>query len=386
MNILIYFGKPLNPRKGGTERVACTIVDYLSEKGHCVLYMAAYKNIGDFFYRRCVFLPDEVENATERNVAFIQEYIIRHKISVIINEGASNDSIYLFSHEHIPKNIRIISHLHFSVLDDINNFYSTLFYPLIRVSLKQCCINLLKWLKAPYNKNIAIRNKFLRYQYMHKNSDYVVVLSPNQKCIMEKFLHISFSEKIVACLNPCDTKTTLPSQKENTILYVGRLDYSSKRVDRVLKVWKQLQGKLSDWNLVIVGSGRDEKRLKRIAESLKLYHITFAGFTDPIPYYLKAKLLLLTSNYEGTPMVITEAMATGTIPVVMNSFIDANFIIKNNINGIITPAFDIDAMVDAISRLVSDEDKMQCMSLNAIKTVSGIDNDERLSQWLKIIE
>ena len=69
--------------------------------------------------------------------------------------------------------------------------------------------------------------------------------------------------------------------KQNEIIFVGRLDYSSKRVDRILKVWEKLQDKNIDWRLTIVGGGQDRERLENLSKQLKLERITFAGHTNP---------------------------------------------------------------------------------------------------------
>ena len=174
------------------------------------------------------------------------------------------------------------------------------------------------------------------------------------------------------------------SKKENLIIFVGRLDYSSKRVDRVLVVWASIQNELKNWRMVIVGSGTDELRLKKMSQNLALQRIEFAGQTDSTPYYSSAKILLLTSNYEGTPMVITEAMASGVVPVVMDTFKDAGLNIKNGNNGILTPPFDIKKMARSVLQLAKDDSDLKRMSKNAKQTVDGIDNSNRLNIWSEL--
>ena len=164
MNILVYFINQLNPSCGGTERVACLIAEYLQEQGHNLFYMACTPTIKEGSYNS-VFLPGKSENATTENISFVNEFIRNNKIDIIINEGGNTDSIYLFSHEHIDKNIRIITHLHFDVCGDIKNFYKGLYIPIVDVPIKNSIINLLKRIKAPYNKYYALKNKKARYRY-----------------------------------------------------------------------------------------------------------------------------------------------------------------------------------------------------------------------------
>ena len=382
MNILIYFGPQINPQRGGTERVACMIADYLLSAGHDVCYMASTP-VEDKLSRKSVFLPDGKDAPTATNIAFVINYIKENKIDMILNEGASNEAVYIFSHEHIPATVKIISHLHFSVLDDIKNFYYTLNYPLKGVPLAQACINILKWIKAPYNKWNALRNKRQRYHYMYENSDTVVVLTDKQKASMESLLRINPSKKVVAVQNPnlVNVSETNFCKKENLIIFVGRLDYSSKRADRVLAVWSLIQNELKNWRIVIVGSGDDELRLKKMSQDWALQRIEFAGQADSAPYYSSAKILLLTSNYEGTPMVITEAMAAGGVPIVMNAFKDADLNIKNGYNGLLTSPFDTKEMAKRVLQLAKNESNLRRMSENAKQTIDGIDNSNRLKIW-----
>ena len=385
MNILIYFGLQLNPQRGGTERVACIIADYLLSIGHDVNYMASIL-VEDKLSRKSVFLPDGSDAPTATNIAFIKNYVKENQIDVILNEGASTEAIYMFSHEHIPATVKIISHLHFSVLDDIKNYYHTLNYPLKEVPLMQMCVNILRWIKAPYNKWNALHNKRQRYRYMYEYSDTVVVLTDKQKVSMESLLRINPSKKIVAVQNPnlVNVSEVDFNKKENLIIFVGRLDYSSKSVDRVLAVWASIQNELRSWRMVIVGSGTDELRLKKMGQDLALQRIEFVGQTDSFPYYSSAKILLLTSNYEGTPMVITEAMASGVVPIVMDTFKDAGLNIKNGNNGILTPPFDIKEMARLVLQLAKDDSDLKRMSKNAKQAVDGIDNSNRLKIWSKL--
>lgn len=382
MNILIYFGPQLNPQRGGTERAACMIADYLSSVGHNVNYMASIP-VEDKLSRKSVFLPDGNDAPTTANIAFVINYIKENKIDMILNEGASTEAVYIFSHEHIPATVKIISHLHFSVVDDIKNFYYTLNYPLKGVPLAQVCMNVLKWIKAPYNKWNALHNKRQRYHYMYENSDTVVVLTDKQKISMESLLRINPSKKIVAVQNPnlVNVSETDFCKKENLIIFVGRLDYSSKRADRVLAVWSLILNELKNWRIVIVGSGDDELRLKKMSQDWALQRIEFVGQTDSAPYYSNAKILLLTSNYEGTPMVITEAMAAGVVPIVMNSFKDADLNVKNGYNGLLTSPFDVKEMAKRVLQLAKNESDLRRMSENAKQTIDGIDNSYRLKIW-----
>lgn len=386
MNILIYFGNQLNPQNGGTERVACLLADYLARQGHKVYHVACYKSPDS----RCIdsdFLPEQTEAPTVSNVRYVKNFVAEHNIDIIINEGGNGEAIYLFSHSYIPANVRIITHIHFDILGDNRTFYKSLCLPLRNVSVWAFIINLLKWIKAPYNKAVNLSEKKKRYDLLLKNSDSVVVLTKQHIADFKILVHNGDFDKIAALENPIPFADVVsqPLTKRNEILFVGRLDYATKRVDRILKVWAQLQERFGEWSLTIVGDGNDRNRLERISSDLKLKRIRFTGNTDPTPYYESSKLLLLTSNHEGTPMVIPEAMAFGVVPIVMNTFSGASAFITDSFNGILTKPYEIQDMAQKAANLMTDSPSLDLMSRNAVDTIRKIDNNIILSAWNNII-
>lgn len=387
MNILIYFSKPLNPRSGGTERVAFILSEYLRDNGHNVTELACIASDFDTSSNHRVFLPDSIEGATKRNIEFVCDFITKEKIDVIINESANSDAIFLFSHQHIPNHVKIISHLHFDISGDLSSFYRNLDLPLKGVEVTTFFRNVLKWCKSPYNKWHAKRWKKTRYQYMWSQSDTIVVLTPRHVHDFNNLIGSEGSEKVISVTNPLSFSTDdmKETAKENILLYVGRLDYL-KRIDRILKVWKNVSKTHPFWSLVIVGGGPDEKRLKALSLRMNLQRVSFVGQTNPQPYYSRAKMLLLTSNHEGTPMVVSEAMAYGVVPVVMNTFPGAESMISNGVDGILTAPFNIKMMNDAVSGLMNDNNRWHEMSRAGKQRIKSLRNSDLLSKWTSIIQ
>lgn len=102
--------------------------------------------------------------------------------------------------------------------------------------------------------------------------------------------------------------------KEKVIMFCGRLENWSKRIDRLLRIWKRVQDRLPDWKIVIVGDGPDGPMLRSMAGGLGLDRVSFEGHqTDVSGYYRKASVVALTSQTEGWPLALTEAQAHGCI-------------------------------------------------------------------------
>jgi len=385
MNILIYFANQLNPQRGGTERVACLLADYFLSKGHNVAYMA-FRSVNQQNSRESVFLPDKNESTSQRNIKFVLDYININKIDVIINEGASTDSIYLFSHKYIPSHVKIISHVHFDITGDLDHLWRTQYMPFIGVPPIVTLKNILKWIKYPFNKYRGLHWKRKHFDFIYHNTDTIVVLSKKQRLKLMSLLRLTDDNKIYGLVNPntIDTHECDFAQKLNVILYVGRLDYGQKRVDRVLRVWEQIYSKLPDWNLVIAGFGPFKEYYEKIAVKLKLPRVDFVGQIDASEYYKKSKILVMTSNFEGTPMVIPECMSYGVVPVVMNTFDDASLYIKNKQNGFLTKPFNVRSMANTLLRL-ADGKELIGLGYAAKQTIDNIDNDAILLEWDKLL-
>ena len=98
-------------------------------------------------------------------------------------------------------------------------------------------------------------------------------------------------------------------------LYVGRFDDKPKNIPFMLNGLSKLKNK--EWSLKIIGTGKDENKLKNLANKLKISdRIEWLGFKeDPYGEIDYATALLLTSRSEGFPMVLAEANQRG-IPVI----------------------------------------------------------------------
>ena len=99
----------------------------------------------------------------------------------------------------------------------------------------------------------------------------------------------------------------IEKSKNNKTLFVfvGRLDDTSKKLKRAIKLVEKL-----DIDLWIIGDGPDRGRYEEYAKELKVSNkITFFGKkSNPYPYIKEADYIILTSDYEGFPVIYQEAM------------------------------------------------------------------------------
>ena len=167
------------------------------------------------------------------------------------------------------------------------------------------------------------------------------------------------------------------------VLVVGRVD-SEKRVDRLIEIWSRLWPCFKEWKLQIVGSGALLEKVKEFSISKGVNNVEFVGNADVRKYYSNASIICLTSEVEGVPMVLREAMSYGIVPIVFNSFSAAHEMITNNVNGLLIPAFDMDAYTEGLSCLMRGiSSEMRNAVFDAAKPYKG---DMIFEKWKSLIE
>jgi GalNAc-alpha-(1->4)-GalNAc-alpha-(1->3)-diNAcBac-PP-undecaprenol alpha-1,4-N-acetyl-D-galactosaminyltransferase len=142
---------------------------------------------------------------------------------------------------------------------------------------------------------------------------------------------------------------------ERTVLAVGRL-VPQKGFDMLLNAWALIAGSHPGWRLRIVGEGADRPLLEAQVARLGLGDtVELPGF-DPNPFaqMARAELFVLSSRYEGFAHVLVEAMACALPVVAMDSPSGPRGIVRDGVDGFITPRGDVPALAAAMSKLIGD--------------------------------
>ncbi len=173
------------------------------------------------------------------------------------------------------------------------------------------------------------------------------------------------------------------------VIAVGRLDYQ-KGFDRLIMAWDIVakSGKFPDWRLDIFGQGEWKGMLQQMIDERGLgASVALNAPTKSIGReYADSAMLVMSSNYEGFPMVMIEAMASG-LPVVSFDFkCGPKDIIDNNVNGILVHNGDIKGLADAMMRLMGDEELRRSMSVQARRVVDTYSEETVMTRWVELFE
>lgn len=180
------------------------------------------------------------------------------------------------------------------------------------------------------NKILFIHSNY--YQAYDKDENKIRAFFDNRK--IEKYNHIVFvsneSKKDLCKIYPniekksvtinnlidyerilklSEKKVDVKRTTKKIFMFVGRLDESSKRLTLLLEVAKKCKEENVKALFWIVGSGPDEKMYKDIVKNNNLDNVIFYGAKkNPYPYMKACDYLILTSRYEGFPVVYNEAI------------------------------------------------------------------------------
>ena len=132
-------------------------------------------------------------------------------------------------------------------------------------------------------------------------------------------------------------------KKENYLLCIGRLE-KIKGFHHAIKAFAGIVNKYPYLRLKVVGKGSEEQRLKKIASDYAVTdRVDFEGFKkDIIPYYLHARVTILTSLYEGYPNVLIESISMNTPVIAFDCPSGPNEIIIDGRNGYLVKNQDVE--------------------------------------------
>ena len=240
------------------------------------------------------------------------------------------------------------------------------------------------------NHNIKKLSKSLELvrNLSYKFCNYLIVQTNGNKNYYEKFLENS---KIIVIANPISKdfentrKTNIDVKKDKIILNVGSFK-EGKAQYLLIKAFCNINDK--DHRIVFVGDGPTKNDHIKLVKKLKLENrIVFAGKQKQISqYYNQAMIFVFTSEHEGFPNALLEALFFGIPTISTNCEHGPNDLITDGVNGFLIPVGDQQELEKKLTKLLQDKILQQNFSENAMKSTSKYNIADISASWRKYIE
>lgn len=208
-------------------------------------------------------------------------------------------------------------------------------------------------------------------------------LDPGRMSIVRSPINISIYKP--GCREESCLASGLNSEKRY-FLFIGRLDDSVKRVSSIISAFQKIAVHFANIDLLIVGSGKDEAKLKKQATKQVPDRVYFRGWVandeEKVRLLNIAECLVLASTREGFPTVVGEALACG-LPVVSSDVGAISDLVIENKTGWLFPPQDDEALFNHLQFIAENPQKIKNMRTSISDFARGHISTEALTGSLK---
>ncbi len=218
------------------------------------------------------------------------------------------------------------------------------------------------------------------YELLPLKFDRFVVLTGQDRRLWQEL------EKVDVIPNAISMTQSMPLASLDTkcVLAIGRLTYQ-KHFSELIQIWARVAQSFPDWRLEIYGEGEEQQELEQDIKQRKITNVhIYPPTTHVQEKYLSSSIFVLTSRYEGLPMVLLEAQACG-LPIVSYACpCGPSDIITDGEDGYLVSPGDKKLFAERLVQLMSDEDLRRCMGAQAYRGSQRFTQENVMKQWLDL--
>lgn len=310
--------------------------------------LSEYANNANFYLAHLHFIK-----YLKLNLSLFNHFLIkRKKYQKQLSSYLSNDSIMIFSsienYYLAPKSGKKLFHFHFNS----SNFFSFI------TQLGLFC-----------------STKPDKYIFLSKQTYEKIVLKRKK---LSSSIYIT---------NPCRFKSTKNfSFHNNTISFIGRFS-EQKDPLLALKIIKELKEKTTSFHINFYGEGVLKNQMETYIKFHKLNEFVsiYPPSKDVKDVLLNTDLLLMTSKYEGVPLIRMEANKL-SVPTISSNWGEPVYdLIKNDINGYIVNSSKVEDFVDILNQLLTNKDRLTKLKETTYENSLDYSNQKILNKWIEEI-
>ena len=170
------------------------------------------------------------------------------------------------------------------------------------------------------------------------------------------------------------------------VIAVGRYTYQ-KGFDLLIRTWNIVHKKYPDWTLSIYGGGNKEDLQPKVKELNLCSTLKLNGPVKTIKEkYQESSIFVLSSRFEGLPLVLMEAMSVGLPSVAFTCPCGPRDIIHDGEDGILCENGNIEQLAAGICRLIEDEQLRKEMGKKAALNIQRFSIENIMAQWDDLLQ
>jgi glycosyltransferase involved in cell wall biosynthesis len=369
---------------GGTVRAALNLAEYLAERGYDVELISGVRDRDTSFFGdfpagvRVTVLDDRRECARPRRAAArLLRRVLRSRSSLFMpGVDRASAGFSLWTDIALVRRLRGRSGFLLCTRPGINIMAARLGVPgLTTIGLEQMNLS-----SHPRGVRRAIKRRY-------PSLDALVVLT-------DADMH-AYNAHLGGNAPPLrripNTVRPLPGAKADlasrTIYAAGRFRYQ-KGFDLLIPAFATVAARHPDWRLRLRGTGRLRERLETLIDDHGLDGVvTLEGPAEDIGADMaKASLFVLSSRFEGFPLILIEAMSKGMGVVSFDCPTGPSDIVEDHRNGLLVPRADVDALAAAMLEMIEDEPLRRRCAAAAVESAQRYTLEAIGPKWLELLQ
>lgn len=220
------------------------------------------------------------------------------------------------------------------------------------------------------------------FRTIEKKADVVVTLTNGDAHEWRKSRKVT----VIPNFTMMQSKTKDYHSDSKRIISVGRLEWQ-KGYDRLIEIWKIVTINHPDWELAIFGSGSLESEIRSSIKLAGLDNVTIHPFTPNInKEYSNSSIFVLSSYFEGFPLVLIEALQHGLPCVAFDCPFGPKDVIDNGQCGYIIKENNIPQFAKKLSELIESQELRNIFSETAKKKAGIYNIDSIMHVWKVLFE
>lgn len=354
---------------GGMERIVCSKANWLANNGYEVTILTTEQNNRPNFFplNNTINRVDlDIIYSELNNTNILKKFFLRRK-----KQKVHQSKMTEFLHNHKPDIVISTFGNEVGILPKIDDG-----------SAKLVEIHFSRWYRLQLNRKgfWKLVDKILTYSDLKNASKYKKLICLTEE---DKLNWKSLGKNVIVIPNFIECKAETPAKLEaKKIISVGRLSYQ-KGYDRLIDAWDKVNHLYPDWELNIFGDGEQHSYLQNKIDCMGLNKsIHICPPTNSIyDEYAKHSFFVLSSHYEGLPMVLLESLAYGLPIIAFDCQCGPKEIVESGSNGFLIKDNEITQMSDAIIELIENPSRRKIMGSNSYAKADNYTKENIMNIW-----